>query len=255
VQSCEGNKIFKARLKEFGMKAQASVELLMILVALLLVLGVVLEVSGGRLRDAQAYADVKIAQNGIDNIAAAADEAYSDGSGSERTVKLILPSKVVAGRSFVEGNLLGVGIETAEGITDLNARSDAPLQGSLPDAQGEYTVRVRAMEGYVLIGESSLLIKPSLVYTYLDEESEESRNITFTNSGTAPLVVELELEWGNSEVAVGLGTYQLSLQPGESRVMEVDFSSKKRAGTYSGRIEVDASNGEHFEIEVVADVL
>ena len=237
------------------MKGQTSVEVIIILTGLMLVLGIMLDAGGVRLSDTRTYADAEIAGAGINGIASAADEVYAEGAGSERLVKLVLPATVVTGASFVDGNLLGIQLQGPRGPMDINAYSSAPLQGSLPDVAGEHAVRVRAVQGAVVIGKTSLLIEPAVVYAYMDKVGEATREIMLTNTGAEPLTLSLVLNWQNPEVGALLSTNSISLGPSESRAVRVSFWSGESAGTYGGSIDADASNGEQFNLRVMADVL
>ncbi|MDO8339322.1 MAG: hypothetical protein Q7T16_01555 [Candidatus Burarchaeum sp.] len=237
------------------MRAQSSVEVIIILTGLMLVLGIMLDAGGIRLSDTRTYADAEIARAGINGIASAADEVYSEGAGSERLVQLVLPATVVKGASFVDGNLLGVQIRGPRGPMDINAQSSAPLQGSLPDVAGEHTVRVRAVQGAVVIGKTSLSVEPTIVYAYMGKLGAAEGKITFTNTGAEPLTVSLALDWQNPGAGALLSTNSISLAPGESRTVDISFWSSEAPGTYAGSLEVDASNGEQFNLRVMADVL
>jgi hypothetical protein len=236
-------------------RAQSSVEVIILLTGLMLVLGIMLDAGGIRLSDTRTYADSEIAGAGINGIASAADEVYSEGAGSERRVKLVLPATVVAGASFVDGNLLGVQLQGPRGPIDVNAHSSAPLQGSLPDVAGEHSVRVRAVEGGVVIGKTSLLIEPAVVYAYMDKVGEATKEIMLTNTGAESLTVSLVLNWQNPDVGALLSANSISLGPSETRTVRVSFWSGESAGTYGGSIDADASNGEQFNLKVMADVL
>lgn len=235
-------------------RAQSSVEVIIILTGLMLVLGIMLNAGGIRLSDTRTYADAEMARAGISGIASAADEVYSEGAGSERLVKLILPVTVVKGASFVDGTLLGVQLQGPRGPMDINAKSGAPLQGLLPDVAGEYAVRVRAVEGSVIIGKTSLSVEPTLVYAYMKKLGEAEGGITLTNTGPEQLMVSLVLQWQNPDVGAALNSNSVSLAPGEARTIGMRFWSGESAGTYSGVVDVGASNGEHFKVRVMADV-
>ncbi|VVC03879.1 Uncharacterised protein [Candidatus Burarchaeum australiense] len=249
----------RARTNEGGLKcplrAQASVEIIIILASLLLVFGLILNAAGLRLGDTRTFADNEMTGAGVSGIAAAADEVYAEGVGSQRLVKLSLPASVVQGRSFVDGHLLGVQLLNARGPTDINARAGAPMQGSLPDTPGDHQVRVKAAQGFVIIGETSLSIEPTLLYAYLGKTGESEAKLTIINTGNEPLTLSLSLDWPNQAVSAALDQTSLSLQPGEARTVSVKFASGETAGTYAGELVLDASNGEQFNVGVMADVL
>ncbi len=237
------------------MRAQSSVEVIIILTGLMLVLGIMLDAGGIRLSDTRTYADAEIARAGINGIASAADEVYSEGAGSERLVQLVLPTTTVAGASFVDGRLLGIQLQGPRGPMDINAQSSAPLQGTLPDVAGEHTVRVRAVQGSVVIGKTSLAVEPTTVYAYMSKLGKADGKVTLTNTGSELLAVSLELNWQNPNAGALLSTNSISLAPGESRTVGISFWSGEAAGTYAGSLKVDASNGEQFNLRVMADVL
>jgi hypothetical protein len=134
------------------MKAQASVELLIILAIAMTLLGAII-VSGSRqMAHGQTMLRLTQARSAVNDLANAADVVYREGEGSVRKVSVTIPDAVAPDKVFVDGKFINIGVYVEGGETDVNALSVAELFGELPKTPGTYWVFVGAKGGCVVIG-------------------------------------------------------------------------------------------------------
>ncbi|MFH0818009.1 MAG: hypothetical protein V1909_05260 [Candidatus Micrarchaeota archaeon] len=133
-------------------KAQAAVELLIILAIAMTLLGAVIVTGSRQLAHGQTMLRLSQAQSSVNEIAHAADIVYKEGEGSVRKVKITIPDAVMPERIFVDGKFVNIGVYVEGGESDVNAMSVAKLSGALPGAPGTYWVYVGARSGCVVVG-------------------------------------------------------------------------------------------------------
>lgn len=134
------------------MKAQASVELLIILAIAMTLLGAIITSGSRQLQHGQTMLRLTQARSAVNDLAHAADVVYSEGEGSVRKVRVTIPDGVAPDRIFVDGRFINIGVYVEGGDSDVNAMSMAQLKGSLPDSPGTYWIYVGNNNGCVAIG-------------------------------------------------------------------------------------------------------
>jgi hypothetical protein len=134
------------------MRAQASVELLIILAIAMTLLGAIIMSGSRQLQHGQTMLRLTQARASVNDLAHAADAVYREGEGSVRKVSVTIPDGVAPDRIFVDGKFINIGVYVEGGDSDVNAISIAELKGSLPTAPGTYWIFVGAKSGCVAIG-------------------------------------------------------------------------------------------------------
>ena len=137
------------------MRAQGSVELLIILSGVMLALLVIISTAYAQLYSFQGRMGAGWAQAGVNELADAAARVYSSGPGSSARVFLEVPDNVEPGRVFVREHVINIGVKTSAGTRDINARTSAPVEGALPTQPGGSWINVVAYEGKVVISPES----------------------------------------------------------------------------------------------------
>ena len=133
-------------------KAQAAVELLIILAIAMTLLGAVIVTGSRQLAHGQTMLRLSQARSAANDITHAADVVYKEGEGSVRKVRITIPDGVAPERVFVDGQFVNIGVYVEGGESDINAMSVAKLNGALPADPGSYWVYVGAREGCVVVG-------------------------------------------------------------------------------------------------------
>ncbi len=134
------------------MRAQASVELLIILAIAMTLLGVIITSGSRELEHGQTMLRLTQARSAVNDVAHAADVVYREGEGAVRKVRVTIPDGVSPERVFVDGGIVNIGVYVSGGESDVNAMSIAELKGALPYESGTYWVYVKALKGCVVVG-------------------------------------------------------------------------------------------------------
>jgi hypothetical protein len=134
------------------MKAQASVELLVILAIAMTMLGAIIASGSQEMGHGQTMLRLTQAREAANDITHSADVVYKEGDGSVRKVRVTIPDGVAPDRVFVDGRFVNIGVYVEGGESDVNAMSVAQLNGSLPTSPGTYWIYVGAREGCVVVG-------------------------------------------------------------------------------------------------------
>ncbi len=238
-------------------RAQASVELMVILAVSMMALLVVYSLTTTQTLQIQAQQRVQSAQTAADSIALAANDVFFQGTGAKKRIFVILPDDVNAGASLISGKEVNYRVRN----TDVFSVADVNLVGSLPTAPGGHYLTLVAHENYVSLGDSSLDVSKNSVYVALSQDSNASASVAFTNnSSSETATVNLVKTWASSAVAFTLSSASFTLGPGANRTIDFNFSSgSSAAGNYAGSVRVNADfNGasldENITIPVNADV-
>jgi uncharacterized protein (UPF0333 family) len=136
-----------------GKKAQATVELIVILAISLLVLSIIIFAGTEHMRTLRLQANLAKAQQAANTIAQTAELVYAHAPGSAQTIVADFPENTAPERVFLQGRFVNIGVYTGNAITDINAKTSMPLKGSLPKTGGVHRIKVESREGYVLITE------------------------------------------------------------------------------------------------------
>ena len=137
------------------MRAQGSVELIIILSGVMLILLVITSTAYEQLASYQRGMEIGWAQVGVNELADAAARVYSSGPGSSERVFLNMPENLEPSRIFIRERTINIGVRTSLGVRDINARTSAPVEGSLPAKSGGFWMDVLAYEGKVGISPES----------------------------------------------------------------------------------------------------
>jgi len=239
------------------MRGQAAVELVVILAVSLLVLFVIISISSQYLAELGTSKVMAEARNSAEDLAAAARQVYYQGEGSRQQVYVRIPEGVNSSKTGISERTIVINVLG----TDVLARTDFEIRGSIPKAPGGYSVWVTAKRGYVLIGTLSLSAEPSLlsIHFFSKNSSQSSqRYVTFRNDGGSDIDVELKLNFTPGEVNASLSNpsdSSFSLPPSGYKEVGLDFNVAENAfGSYSGTLYANASNGDELSIGMSVDV-
>ncbi len=236
-------------------RGQASVELLIILALSLIVLTGTVFAAYTQLSFARSEQRLAVAQASLNSLAEAVDAVASEGVGSKRLVRFSVPEAVASERVFVDGRIANLGVFIENGISDVNILAGARMQGTLPNISGQYDVWVVAREGFVFVGDVKMVPTPATVVTQMERNAAKSELISFSNSGSESIIVDLSLNWSAGGASASVSPTQLAVPAFSSRNASVSFSSGSSLGVYSGSIDASASNGEKEKIELVVYVV
>jgi uncharacterized protein (UPF0333 family) len=129
------------------MKAQVSVELLLILV---LFLGVITPLFYFTFSQSADEIKLSKAEHALDSIAKSADYVYSLDEGTKTQIEIELPDGIL--NSTISGKTIAYNIETRSGTTDVFSISISNLYGALPVKSSAHIVTLEHTDTGVRIG-------------------------------------------------------------------------------------------------------
>jgi hypothetical protein len=198
-------------------KGQEATELIVLLAVIAIAGLLIYSTSQARLSESSQVLLMSQARATVNDLAGAASEVYSEGTGARRKVYITIPEGANSTRVQINGTMINIGLDLAFGVsTDINTQTSMNLvQGAdFPTTPGSYWVYVTAMQGYVLIGSSNFVINPTSLSVTMSPSSSTSSVITFTDVGTVPLRVTLSPQWQyNATVNLTLNTTDFALFP------------------------------------------
>lgn len=137
-------------------RAQASVELLVILAVALLIFLAVLSLNEDVLYSTSGEFEQTKAQTALDDIASAAELVYQQGVGSKTRVFVAIPKNVQS--TAVGGNLLQMNFYHGGNLKSVYRSVDFTVSGGLPMEEGDYFLDVESTATSVLISAAAFLV-------------------------------------------------------------------------------------------------
>jgi hypothetical protein len=198
----------------------------------LVILSALVGFSSQQLRQIEEQRSVKAAQDSLDRLVKAADAVYAQGKGSTRSVDIIWPSGIDHSYTSISDHTVQVRAHNRI----VYAEAVPLLTGSLPTSPGYHPIRVRAFEGFVTIGEVSLSVSPSKVFSPMDRNDSSSYTLTFLNAGE-DVNIMFTADWNHTDIDLNLSRNDLNISDGNTGTLDVNFYSDSTAtGTYSGKL-------------------
>jgi uncharacterized protein (UPF0333 family) len=232
--------------KNANLKAQASLEYLMIAGFLLIIIGIVFFYSNTTVSNS---IDDSKARNATDNLRKAIDQVYALGPGSKITVTLDLPGNIQS--TIIENKLVGYVTSVNGNVAHYYADTKANLRGEIPITEGSHQVTLQVNEaGEVIIGEDTigLTISPKTTTINVDFNTTTYNSVnTFTlwNKNTSAISGITITTNGTMSSFITIGTYEITLDTNQQNNFSVTINVPNTTpiGTYSGYLEVDSNNG------------
>ncbi len=140
------------------MKAQISVETLLLIGFALTAVGVVFLISNTTSQETIAINKIN---SSVTSLAKGVDQVYSLGPGSKVFIEIDLPSNVR--EKVIQGKIIGFKVGSKENPSEISIPTKAPLVGDLPLNPGPHKVLIQMLDnGFVRIGEG-LMLTPNKV--------------------------------------------------------------------------------------------
>jgi hypothetical protein len=249
------------------MRAQASIEFILILAVSLIILAGIAAIASERLSDVSTQKEFNDAKTAVRDLADASNSVYMQGVGARKNVYIVIPNDADLDNtlSYV-GKPYGVGNETLSRTinirlkgTDVFATTEVDVEGSFPSTSGGHWCWVQSFGTYVSVCTAFLDVAPTSIYVAMERSSSESETISITNEGNETADISLSFEWAHSDVTVNASSTSFSLAPYEDRNITITFSSNSNAvGIYGGMLVIDgnsSSMSDTVEAPISADVI
>ncbi len=237
------------------MKAQTSIEMLIVIAVSLVVLVAVVAFAGNQIGIINQQADSDKAQKSVEDLRNAVREVYAEGSGAKKPVFIEIPHSIDPILTGLEGEAIVINIAGSDFI----AETGVTLAGSIPTEPGGHNVWVEAREGFVFIGLGKISLDKESVYITMPQSSNASDSILVTNNSGSGVDVFVSSVWPHSEVTLNPTPASFSIIDGGSGTINLGFSSSAAAvGNYAGSLEIDVAipdGDENLSIPLNAEVL
>jgi hypothetical protein len=244
-------------------KAQAAVELTILLSALMIVLFLIFEFAQTKLIENSSMLQVSQARNTVDRLAEAVANVHNEGVGARRLIFIQIPDRVNSSRIVISNTTITIGLYIANGTSDISAPTVCPVVqgGYFPTTPGSYWVWVISKQGYVQLG-SSFSVTPMSVYAELFPTNSSSTNITVTSLSNSTVNVTANLTWSDTEINATInGTNNMSFLllsgTANSKLINLTVAANNNAsfGLHSGYLSITTNLSESEVVPVVVNVV
>jgi len=236
-------------------KAQASVELLVILAVSMIAISLIIFTSNNEITSINSAKANSEAQNTVNKIAGTAEEVFISGPGTTKQIFVSIPSGVDETKTGISDKTVRLNVNG----TDLIAESKIELTGSIPTEEGSYWIWITAYPGYVVVGDIKIETDKGSIYSTIAQDSTAIENIVLTNNTTANAQVNSSIFWSASEVSLEASDVFFVVPSGTEYGIDLNFTSGSSAvGNYSGEIVFDANTvdgSKKIVIPITVEVL
>jgi hypothetical protein len=204
-----------------------------------------------QLRLVESQKAVKTAEVSLQKLVDAANQVYGQGNGATRTVEIIWPEGLESEYTLIEEQTIQV---RTHGRT-IYATAIPILTGSLPTYAGYHSLRVRAFDGFVGIGEVSLSVFPSSIFAPLDRNDSSSHTLTILN-GEGDVNLVYTTDWNTlsyADVNLTLSrTDANNVAAGTTTTLDLNFYSTAQAtGSFAGKLWIQGTFVDRVETLLV----
>ncbi|MCX8189604.1 MAG: hypothetical protein N3F05_00005, partial [Candidatus Diapherotrites archaeon] len=214
-------------------KGQSSVEVLVILSVGLVILITIIAYSNTSLSEIQLERQQQIAVTSVNDLVNAANDVYRQGEGARKKVFFSVPSAINPSKSGIEGSSIVFNVAGS----DIYAKADANLVGTLPLKPGEHKVWVEAKEGYVVFGIEEIYLDRTSIFVHISRGGDKQEKITIYNDGDTKAQVSLVKNWSHTHANFDINTASFELEAGTSKTLDLNFYSDAfAAGAYPGSL-------------------
>lgn len=229
-------------------RGQSSVELIVIMAAALLILGVLVTLVSDQVTKLQKEQSIKLASASIAKLVEGVNEVYLQGSGATRQVVLTWPEGVDPTQSYILDHSIVVSVAG----TTIVGTTKPIVTGSLPVGAGLQSIRLKAYDGFVAIGSLSLIASPSTIFTAMNRDQNTSIHVTFTNNSSQDATLSLVDDWNYSLVDLNLSSSSGNIPAGSTYGLDLNFyASPTAVGAFTGKLNVQATFPGSVETMVI----
>jgi len=237
-----------------GIRAQSSVEFIVLLAIATFVLTAAVMISQAQVGDINKLKEQSDAKNAILDISAAAKDVYAQGEGAKKQVYIHIPSSYDPSASYVYNNTIRL---NARG-TDYVAVENFQVHGSLPGTNGGHWIWVISEGNRVRIGTAMLATSKNSIYLIMEKFSNKTESFYVQSTWDDDITVTTTLQWANPEVALSMNPGgSFPLDPSDTQFVDLYFAtSSGAAGYYNGRLVffADDGNGNNETVEIPVTV-
>ena len=202
-------------------KAQASVELLIILAVSMIAIGLILALSNNEIANINLIKANSDAQNTVNKIAGTAENVYVSGVGTSKQIFVSIPSGADETKTSVGNQTIRLNVNG----TDLIAETKVEVTGSIPTTEGGHWIWITAYQGYVLIGDVQVETDKGSVYSTIAQDSTAIEQLSVINNTSDNATINISVSWNNPEVTLLLSENSFVVPSSSSYGINLAFKS------------------------------
>ena len=234
-------------------KGQSTIELMTIVAVALIVLAVLVNFTAEQVNYIEKQRAAKTAELSVQMLIDAADELYTQGPGATRFLQLTWPEGVETTGTRIEDHSIIVNVYGSY----ISGTAIPNLVGTLPTNSGLQNIRVRAFDGFVMIGELDISSNPTSIFSSLDRNTSSSTTVILTNHLTNDIPanqasIAIASNWSYPDVNIVISPSSGILDAADALPFDVNFfASASAVGTYAGKITVTAAFPSKVETLII----
>lgn len=219
-------------------RGQSTIELISIVAVAIIILAVLVDFTANQVSYLQKQQGVKTAELAIQSLISAANDLYTQGPGATRYVQLTWPFGVESNGTGIQGHSIVVNVFG----TTVSGTAIPSLTGTLPINSGLQNIRVRAFDGFVMIGEMDVSANPTSILSSVARNSFADTNIILTSGSAENATISITKSWSHSDVNLNITPTSGTLTAGSTFSFDANLLANASAvGTYTGTITVTAT--------------
>jgi len=229
-----------AQKSQDNLKAQTSVEFLLILAASMFIIVIIAILVQSQINTVQTQKNSMDAKNSLLDLSSAAKEVYAQGEGSKKLVYVQLPSSYEANQSFVINKTIWI---RAAG-TDYVSIENFNVHGRLPNTPGSHWVWVVSEGNRVRIGDAMMELNKNRIYLVMNSDTTTTESFTVENIWIKNIDINTHTTWTTADVTLSGVPLTFQLSVNETDLIQLQFvAGSGSSGVYYGGIELNADDG------------
>lgn len=219
-------------------RGQSTIELITIVAVAIIILAVLVDFTANQVDYLQKQQAVKTAELAIQSLVSTADVLYTQGVGATRYVQLTWPYGVESNGTGIQNHSIVVNVYG----TTVSGTAIPSLTGTLPINSGLQNIRVRAFDGFVMIGEMDVSASPTSITSTLARSSFADTNVVLTSSATEDATISITKSWSHADINLNITPSSGTLSAGSTFSFDANLLTNASAvGSYTGTITVTAT--------------
>ncbi len=234
-------------------RGQSTIELMTIVAVALVILAVLVNFTAEQVNYLEKQRAAKTAELSVQMLISAADELYTQGPGATRYLQLTWPEGVQVAGTRIEDHSIVVNVYGSY----VTGTSVPQLVGALPTISGLQNIRIRAFDGFVMIGVLDISASPSTIFTSVARDENSSTAITLSNNLTDDIpqnlaTISISSSWSHSDVNLVFNSSPGTLSAASTLLFDTNvFAGASAVGTYSGKITVTSTFPSKVETLII----
>lgn len=219
-------------------RGQSTIELITIVAVAIIILAVLVDFTANQVNYLQKQQAIKTAELAIQSLISTSNDLYTQGPGATRYVQLTWPYGVESSGTGIQDHSIVV---TVYGTT-VSGTATPALTGTLPIHSGLQNIRVRAFDGFVMIGEMDVSANPTTITASLPRSNFDNTNIILTSGAAEDASITITKSWSHTDVNLNITPSSGTLAAGSTLAFDANLLAGSSAvGTYTGTITVTAT--------------